>query len=122
MTYFRLGVKGEGGFFFFLPDSYRKPIKILGSGIRRTISGKAKRDIITTKTSFELGFEFLGEKEYLNLYKLFDENINKGKDLVFIDDEDGEYDVVWGSDTFGLDERIKNEEIHWAGTIFLEEI
>lgn len=120
MSYFKLGVQGEG-FAFFLPDSYRKPLKVLGSGIRRSINGKAKRDVISKKYMFELGFDYLSEKEYRNFLEIFKKNIDEGKNLTFIDDE-GTYTVIWGSDGFGLDDRKQDDEIYWSGTIFLEEI
>lgn len=120
MSYFKLGVQGEG-FVFFLPDSYRKPLKILGSGIRRSINGTAKRDVVATKYTFELGFDYLSEKEYLNFMQIFRKNNEEGKDLTFVDDE-GTYTVLWGSDGFGLDERKPDEEIYWSGNIILEEI
>lgn len=119
--YFKIGVQGEDGFIFFLPDNYRKLIKVLGSGIRRTINGTAKRDIITKKHTFELGFEYASEKEYLNFLEVFKKNVDQGKNLIFIDDEGG-YDVIWSGESFGLDERKQDEGIFWQGTIFLEEI
>jgi len=119
MSYFQLGVEGEG-FIFFLPDTYRKPIKVLGSGIRRSISGTARRDVTAIKRTFELGFNDLSHAEYLNFFEMFNKNINEGKALTFIDDE-GTYTVTWGSDGFGLDDRVQDEEIYWSGTIVLEE-
>jgi len=120
MTYFKLGVEGEG-YAFFLPDSYRKPVKVLSSGIKRTISGKAKRDIIARKYNFEMSFEYLTQREYIKLFEMFKKNVDEGKDLIFTDDE-GTYTVLWGSDGFGLDDRKQDEEIYWSGTIILEEI
>ena len=120
MSYFKLGVVGEG-YAFFLPDSYRKPLKVLGSGIRRSINGTAKRDVVAQKYMFELGFEHLTHNEYTNFLQIFNKNISEGKDLTFVDDE-GTYLVTWGSDGFGLDDRQQDEEIFWSGTIFLEEI
>lgn len=120
MSYFKLGVEGEG-YAFFLPDTYRKPIKVLGSGIRRSINGTARRDVTAKKYMFELGFEYVSEQEYLNLLAMFEKNIDEGKNLTFVDDE-GTYTVIWGSDGFGLDDRKQDNQIYWSGTIFLEEI
>lgn len=120
MDYFKLGVVGEG-YALFLPDSYNKSEKVIGSGIRRTISGKAKRDIITTKHTITLGFENINSLEVANLYAQFDKNINMGKNLTFIDDEGNSFLVMWG-DAFGIEERGKFEEIYWSGSIILEEI
>jgi hypothetical protein len=120
MSYFKLGVQGEG-FAFFLPDSYRKPLRVLGSGVRRTINGTAKRDVVAKKYTFELGFNYLSQKEYLNFLEVFSKNIDEGKNLTFVDDE-GTYTVIWGSGGFGLDDRLQDDEIFWSGTIILEEI
>lgn len=120
MTYFRLGVAGEG-FSLFTPDSYNKSEKVIGSGIRRTISGKAKRDIITTKHTLSLGFENINDLEVANLYAQFERNVRQGKNLTFIDDEGNTFLVMWG-EGFGIDERAKHDEIYWSGTIVLEEI
>lgn len=120
MVYFKLGVQGEG-FTFFLPDSYRKPIKVFGSGIRRSISGVAKRDVTVRKYTFEMGFEYMTQREYLNFFEMFKKNVDEGKNLTFIDDE-GTYTVLWGSDGFGLDERKQDDDIYWSGTILLEEV
>jgi len=120
MSYFKLGVEGEG-FVFFLPDTFKKPLKILGSGIRRSINGTARRDVVATKHMFELGFDFLSESEYQNFLHVFHKNVTEKKDLTFVDDE-GTYTVMWGSDGFGLDERKQDSEIFWSGVIMLEEI
>lgn len=121
MNYFRLGVKGEG-FAFFQPDSYKNDEQIIGSQTRRTISGKLKRDVITTKRQFVLGLSYISELENANLYAQFEKNIKQGKDLTFIDDEGKEYLVAWGQQNYGLADRAQSEEVYWTGTITLEEV
>ncbi|AKQ08210.1 hypothetical protein PP655_gp018 [Bacillus phage PBC4] len=118
--YFKLGVDGEG-YAFFIPSSYSKPEKILGSGTRRTISGKGKRDIVTTKSSFTLGFESLDVDEVANLYTQFEKYSKQGKNLSFFDDSGKKYFVHWGEE-FGINERIKNGVELWSGSITLEEV
>jgi hypothetical protein len=118
--YFKLGVDGEG-YAFFVPSSFNKSEKILGSGIRRTINGTAKRDIITTKHGFSLGFEFLDEDEVANLYTQFEKYSKQGKKLSFIDDHGNKYFVHWGEE-FGINERQKNGVELWSGSITLEEV
>lgn len=120
MNYFKLGVDGEG-YTFFVPSSYSNDEKVLGSGIRRTINGTAKRDIITTKRSISLGFENLEDIEVANLYAQFEKYVRQGKKLSFFDDKGNKYFVHWG-DNFGISERQKNETILWSGTINLEEV
>jgi hypothetical protein len=120
MNYFKLGVQGEG-FSLFFPDSYSKDKKIIGSGIRRTISGKGKRDIVTTKSTINLGFEAASELETASLFAQFEKQVEQGKELTFIDDEENSFIVLW-SDNFGLSERIKGSEVHWSGNIVLEEV
>lgn len=121
MNYFRLGVKGEG-YAFFLPDSYKNDEQVIGSTSRRTISGKLRRDIITTKHIITLGFSYMSKLETANLYAQFEKNIKEGKDLTFIDDENKEYLVAWGQPSFGLSDRGQAEEIYWSGAITLEEV
>lgn len=118
---FKLGTEGEG-YAFFLPDNYRKPLKVIGSGIRRSINGTARRDVIATKYNFEMSFDYVSENEYKNLIQLFFLNIEDGVTLKFTDDEGETYDVIWGSETFGLDERKQDEGIFWSGTILLEQV
>lgn len=118
--YFKLGVDGEG-YAFFLPSSYNKAEKILGSGTRRTINGTAKRDIITNKNTFSLGFESLDEDEVANLYIQFEKYSKQGKKLSFFDDKDNKYFVHWGEE-FGINERQKNGTELWSGSITLEEV
>lgn len=118
--YFKLGVDGEG-YAFFIPSSFSKPEKILGSGTRRTINGKAKRDIITTKHTFTLGFESLTVDEVANLYAQFEKYAKQGKKLSFFDDNDNKYFVHWGEE-FGINERQKNGIELWSGSITLEEV
>lgn len=117
--YFKLGVDGEGYAFFF-PSSYNKSEKILGSGTRRTINGTAKRDIITNKMAFSLGFDSLDEDEVANLYTQFEKYSKQGKKLSFIDDHDKKWFVHW--EEFGINERLKNGIELWSGTIQLEEV
>jgi hypothetical protein len=121
MNYFKLGVKGEG-YAFFLPDSYNKETKVIGGQMRRTISGKAKRDIITTKKVFSMGFTYLSADETAALYEQFLKNIEDGKDLTFADDEGVEYTVMFAGDSFGISDRQSDEDIFWSGTINLEEV
>jgi len=121
MDQFKLGVKGEG-YAFFLPDSYSKDTKVIGGQMRRTISGKAKREIIATKKVFVLGFTFLSADETAALYEQFDKNIEQGKDLTFADDDGIEYTVMFSTDNFGISDRQSNEETYWSGTINLEEV
>jgi len=121
MNYFRLGVKGEG-YAFLLPDSYRNDEQIIGSQPRRTISGRLKRDVITTKRQITLTFSYIGELENAGLYAQFEKNIHEGKDLTFIDDQGLEYLVAWGQQNYGLSERMQTEEVYWSGTIILEEV
>lgn len=120
MSYFKLGVQGEG-FTFFLPDSYKKSVKTLGSGVKRSINGKAKKDVIRNINTFEIGFDYLPDREYLNLYEMFRKNTEEGKDLIFEDDQDS-FIVLWGADGFGLDDRKQDDEIFWSGVMILEEI
>lgn len=120
MAYFKLGVNGEG-YALFVPDSYSKDEKIIGSSIRRTISGKAKRDIITTKHTFSLEFDEVTDKVVAILYAQFEKYVREGKELTFVDDEGKSYKVHWG-DNFGLTDRSKNEHLLWSGTITLEEV
>lgn len=120
MSDFKLGVKGEG-FFFFLPDSYNKDTKIIGNQLRRTINGKASRDVTALKKNVALTFEFLDVDETAALYELFLRNIEDGKVLTFGDEEE-EFDVIWASDSFGINDRKANEDIYWSGTITLEEV
>ena len=119
-TYFKLGVQGEG-FAFFLPDNYTKYKQIIGSEVRRSINGKAHRDVITVKHTYELSFDFLSDDEYKNFALLFLKNMN-GQDLIFVDDEGEMFNVMWGSDSFGLSSRVQFDEVYWSGTISLEEI
>lgn len=121
MPQFRLGVKGEG-YAFFLPDSYKKDEQIIGTQPRRTLSGKMKRDVLTTKYQITLTFSYISELECANLYAQFEKNIKQGKDLTFIDDQNKEYSVMWGQQNFGLSDRAQTEEIYWSGTIMLEEV
>lgn len=121
MNYFRLGVKGEG-YAFFLPDSYKNDEQIIGSQSRRTISGRLRRDVITTKRQITLGFSYMSELENANLYAQFEKNIKDGKDLTFIDDTGNEYLVGWGQQNYGLADREKAEDVYWSGTITLEEV
>lgn len=121
MNYFRLGVKGEG-YAFFLPDSYKNDEQIIGSTPRRTISGKLRRDVITTKRQITLGFSYMSELENATLYAQFEKNIKQGKDLTFIDDQNKEYLVSWGQQNYGLADRAQAEEVYWSGTITLEEV
>jgi hypothetical protein len=120
-NYFKLGVKGEG-YAFFLPDSYKNDEQIIGSQLRRTLSGKAKRDVITTKRQITLGFSYMTELETANLYAQFEKNIKQGKDLTLFDDQNREYLVMWGQQNFGLSDRNQSEEIYWSGSIILEEV
>lgn len=119
--WFKLGVEGEG-FIFFLPDSYSNREVILGSGIKRSISGRARRDVIATKNMISLTFDYATEDETANLYELFNRNIKRGQVLKFVDDEEKEYNVIWGGDSFGLSDRVQAEDIYWSGTIELEEV
>jgi hypothetical protein len=121
MDHFRLGVKGEG-YAFFLPDSFNKDTKIIGGQIRRSISGKAKRDITTIKKVFSMGFTYLSADEVAAIYEQFLKNIEDGKDLTFIDDEGNEFTVMFGGDNFGISDRQADEDIYWSGTINLEEV
>lgn len=121
MNYFKLGVKGEG-YTFFLPDSYKNDEQIIGSQPRRTISGKMRRDVITTKRQFTMSLSYMSELENLNLYIQFEKNIKQGKDLTFIDDLGEEYLVAWGQQNYGLADRAQSEEVYWSGTIVLEEV
>ena len=121
MEYFKLGVDGEG-FTFFIPDGYRNIPKTIGTGIRRTISGTAKTDIVAIKRSFELTFDYVTDQECIGLYAQFLKFAEEGKNLTFYDDEGGSYQVVWGTDVFGLDTRIKSEKTSWSGMIVLEEV
>ncbi|QJT70401.1 hypothetical protein [Microcystis phage MaeS] len=121
MAYFKLGVKGEG-YTFFLPDSYKNDEQIIGTTPRRTISGKYRRDVITTKRQFTLVFSYMTELEVATIYAQFEKNIKLGKDLTFIDDQGKEYLVGWGQQNFGLNERTQSSEVHWSGTIVLEEV
>ena len=121
MNYFRLGVRGEG-FAFLLPDSYKNDEQIIGSQPRRTISGKLRRDVITTKRQITLTLSYISELECANLYVQFEKNIKQGKDLTFIDDQGKEYLVAWGQQNFGLSDRAQAEEVYWSGTIMLEEV
>lgn len=120
MSYFMLGVDGEG-YAFFQPDNYRKSPMVIGTGIRRTISGKAKQDIVAVKHSFEISFEWLSNNEQKALMAQFFKNVEDGKDLVLQDDE-GTYNVMWSGNVFGLDNRVQHGEIYWSGSILLEEI
>lgn len=121
MNYFRLGVKGEG-YAFFLPDSYKNDEQIIGSQPRRTISGRLKRDVITTKRQITLGLSYMTELENAGLYAQFEKNIREEKDLTFIDDQGKEYLVAWGQQNYGLADRGQAEEVYWSGTIILEEV
>lgn len=121
MNYFKLGVQGEGYAFFF-PDTYKNDEQIIGSQSRRTISGKLKRDIITTKRQITLGISYITELENAMLYAQFEKNIKQGKDLTFIDDQNKEYLVLWGQQNYGMAERAQAEEVYWSGTIMLEEV
>jgi hypothetical protein len=121
MDMFKLGVKGEG-YAFFLPDSYNKDTKVIGGQMRRTINGKAKRDIITTKKVFALSFTYLTADETVAIYAQFEKNILDGKDLTFADDEGIEYTVMFSTDSFGISDRQAKEEVYWSGTINLEEV
>ena len=121
MNQYKLGVKGEG-YAFFLPDTYNKDEQIIGNTPRRTISGKLKRDVITTKFRFTLTFSYVSELECASLYSQFEKNIKEGKDLVFIDETGDEYVVCWGQQNFGLADRTQTEDIYWNGTIVLEEV
>ncbi|AGY48343.1 hypothetical protein Slash_54 [Bacillus phage Slash] len=121
MDQFKLGVKGEG-YAFFLPDSYNKDTKVIGGQMRRSISGKAKRDIITTKKVFSLGFTFLSADETAAIYEQFLKNIEDGKNLTFADDEGVEYTVMFANDSFGISDRQAADEVFWSGNINLEEV
>lgn len=121
MSYFRLGIEGEG-FHFFLPDNFSRRPNVIGTPVRRTITGSAKRDVIAIKNTFELGFADMSNQEYIIMYTIFLKNIEDGKELTFIDDEDNQYDVIWGAESFGLEERIQGKDIFWSGTIVLEEV
>lgn len=121
MQHFRLGVKGEG-YAFFLPDSYKNDEQIIGSQPRRSISGKLKRDVITTKHQITLGLSYMTELENAGLYAQFEKNIKQGKNLTFIDDQGKEYLVAWGQQNYGLAERGQVEEVYWSGSIMLEEV
>lgn len=119
--YFRLGVKGEG-YAFFSPDSYKNDELIIGSSPRRTISGKLRRDVITTKRQITLTFSYMSELEVAALHSQFEKNILMGKDLTLFDDLEGEYLVAWGQQNFGLSDRAQTEVTYWSGTILLEEV
>jgi len=121
MNYFRLGVKGEG-YAFFLPDSYNNDEQIIGSQARRSISGKLKRDVIATKRKITMNMSYITELECASIYAQFEKNVKNGKDLTFIDDQGKEFLVSWGQQNFGLAERAQTEEVHWSGTIVLEEV
>lgn len=121
MSYFKLGVDGEG-FSFFIPDGYRNIPKTIGTGIRRTINGTAKSDVVAVKRSFELNFEYVTEQECVSLYSQFLKYAEEGKTLTFYDGNETPYQVIWGTDVFGLDNRLKSEEPLWSGTILLEEV
>lgn len=121
MSYFKLGVKGEG-YAFLLPDSYKNDEQIIGSSPRRTISGKIRRDVITTKRQITLSFSYISELENLALYSQFEKNIKQGKDLTFIDDQDEEYLVAWGQQSYGISDRAQTEDVYYSGSIMLEEV
>jgi hypothetical protein len=121
MNYFRLGVKGEG-YAFFLPDSYRNDEQIIGSQSRRTLGGKLRRDVITTKRQITISLSYISELENATLYAQFEKNIKFGKDLTFIDDQGLEYLVAWGQQNYGLADRAQAEDVYWSGTIVLEEV
>ena len=111
----------EEGFAFFLPDTYSKSNRILGSGIRRSINGTARRDVTARKNIFTLGFEDMSDSQLAQLFTVYQLCIDNSKVLTFKDDE-GEYQVIWGGDSFGISERVKGEGINWSGNIILEEV
>lgn len=117
---FKLGVEGEG-FFFFLPDSYNKDLQVFGSGVRRSINGTGRRDITGKKYIFQMTFEWASALDSANLFALFTKNIDEEKVLTFEDDS-GSYQVMWGGNNFGLSERKQSVDEYWSGTIILEEI
>lgn len=121
MSYFKLGVKGEG-YAFFLPDSYKNDELIIGTTPRRTLSGRMKRDVLTTKRQITITLSYISELENANLYVQFEKNIHDEKDLTFIDDQDNEYLVMWGQQNYGLADRAQSSEVYWSGTILLEEV
>lgn len=118
--YFKMGVDGEG-FAFFIPDSYSITKMTLGSGIRRSINGKAHQDVVAIKHKIDMSFSLLNKSEFQNFASLYLRNVEDGMDLRFIDDEENEYVVMWSGD-FNINERVQDEEIYWNGTITLEEI
>lgn len=121
MSYFKLGVQGEG-YAFFLPDSYKNDEQVIGSAPRRTISGKLRRDVITTKRQITVTLSYISELENATLYAQFEKNIKQGKDLTFIDDSGATFIVAWGQQNYGLGERGQTENITWSGTIVFEEV
>lgn len=121
MSYFKLGVNGEG-FAFFVPDNYNRDVQVIGNAPRRTINGSLKRDVITTKRIVSLTFSYVTELECATLYAQFEKNINEGKNLTFVDDRGETIIVAWGQQNFGLNDRAQTEDVHWSGTIVLEEV
>ena len=117
--YFKLGSSTIGNV-FFVPDGYKKSIQTIGSDVRRSINGTARRDVITYKHHFELSFSCMDEYEYNNFLSLYLSFIN-GSVLTFVDDEEDSYRVIWAGD-FGIEDRLQEQDIFWSGTITLEEV
>ena len=92
----------------------------IGSDVRRSINGTARRDVITYKHHFELSFTYMPDSEYENFLKIYLSFCN-GNTLTFVDDEGDTFNVIWAGD-FGIEDRVQESEVFWTGTITLEEV
>jgi hypothetical protein len=119
---FKISLKDQGGAYLFLPASFDVQEVVLGSGVKRSVNGKAHRQIIRTFHRINIGLEWLNQDELLIFHHFFTKNIQEGIIVILEDDIGNSYECMWASENFGIGERKQADDVYYSGSIMLEEL